>query len=65
METVGKITIVVGVFLLLVLLQAAVVYALWDDTMVKFFNVEDVTFMDSIWISIISSALFKSYNNNN
>lgn len=42
------------------LLQTTIIYCLWDDVMVKFFGTPDVTFLDSIWISILSSLLFKN-----
>lgn len=55
------------IYIAVVLLIApTIIYCLWDDVMVKFFNVQDVTFSDSIWISILSSVLFKtSYSNSN
>lgn len=47
----------------LVLVQPTLIYWLWDDVMVKFFGLQDVTFMDSVWISILTSVLFKSTAN--
>jgi len=48
------------VFVALVfLIQPTIIYCLWDDTFVKFLGVQDVTFTDSVWISLICSALFK------
>jgi len=44
----------------ILLICPTIIYCLWDDVMVKFFNLPDVTFLDSIWISILSSVLFKS-----
>lgn len=53
------------IYIAVVLLIApTIIYCLWDDVMVKFFNVQDVTFADSIWISILSSVLFKSSYSN-
>ena len=51
----------------LILVYSTIIYCLWDDVMVKFFNLPDVTFLDSVWISILSSLLFKptSLNSNN
>lgn len=43
------------------LIQSVIIYCLWDDVMVKFFNVQDVTFWDSLLISILAGTLFKSY----
>lgn len=42
------------------LIQPAIIYCLWDDVMVKFFGLQDVSFTDSIWISILFSVLFKN-----
>ena len=56
MKFVGFLLIVV----VLVLVYPTIIYCLWDDVMVKFFNLPDVTFLDSVWISILSSVLFKS-----
>lgn len=50
----------VAFIILVLLIQPTIIYVLWDDTFVKFFGVQDVTFMDSVWISIITSTLFKS-----
>ncbi len=47
-------------FAIICLIAPTIIYCLWDDVMVKFFNLPDVTFLDSIWISILSSVLFKS-----
>lgn len=47
-------------FLVVLLIAPTIIYCLWDDVMVKFFNLPDVTFLDSVWISILSSVLFKS-----
>ena len=44
----------------ILLICPTIIYCLWDDVMVKFFSLPDVTFLDSIWISILSSVLFKS-----
>lgn len=53
-------------YILVVLLIApTIIYCLWDDVMVKFFGLQDVTFADSIWISILSSVLFKSSYSSN
>lgn len=46
--------------LVVLLIAPTIIYCLWDDVMVKFFGLQDVTFADSIWISILSSVLFKS-----
>lgn len=46
--------------LVVILIAPTIIYCLWDDVMVKFFGLQDVTFADSIWISILSSVLFKS-----
>ena len=54
------------IYIAVVLLIApTIIYCLWDDVMVKFFEVQDVTFADSIWISILSSVLFKSSYSSN
>tara|TARA_Y100001956_G_C4007747_1_gene136312 strand:+ start:351 stop:560 length:210 start_codon:yes stop_codon:yes gene_type:complete len=54
---------VVGGVILLVavafIIQPLIIFCLWDDVMVKFFDLQDVTFMDSIWISLLFSCLFK------
>jgi len=42
------------------LIQPTIIYCLWDDVMVKFFGLQDVSFTDSIWISILFSVLFKN-----
>ncbi len=42
------------------LIQPLIIFCLWDDVMVKFFDLQDVTFVDSIWISFLFSCLFKS-----
>lgn len=60
MKFIGWLFLVVAVFLI----QPLIIYALWDDVMVKFFDLKDVTFYDSIWISMLTSVLFKSYNYN-
>ena len=52
-----------GVLILIIvviLISPTIIYCLWDDVMVKFFNLPDVTFLDSVWISILSTVLFKS-----
>lgn len=55
-----------GAVLAALLVQSLIIYCLWDDTFVKFFEIKDVTFMDSVWISIICSCLFKgSFNVSN
>lgn len=46
--------------ILVVLIQTLIIYALWDDTFVKFFGIQDVTFEDAFWISTITSVMFKS-----
>lgn len=53
-------------FLIAVVLviQPLVIFCLWDDVMVKFFDLRDVTFMDSVWISMLFSCLFKSLSSN-
>lgn len=56
MKYLGILITVIAVFLIC----PTIIYCLWDDVMVKFFNLPDVTFLDSIWISILSSVLFKS-----
>ncbi len=48
----------------ILLVSPTIIYCLWDDVMVKFFNLPDVTFLDSVWISILSSVLFKSTSSN-
>lgn len=58
MKFIGWLLLVVVVLLL----QPLIIYALWDDVMVKFFDLKDVTFWDSVWISILANILFKSYN---
>lgn len=58
-----KYLMVACVAILMVLLKAFFIYALWDDVMVKFFGVADVTFVDSIMIAVLSTVLFKSNNN--
>ena len=52
----------VGVFFAIVVftIQATIIFCLWDDVMVKFFDLQEVTFMDSVWISLLFSCLFKS-----
>lgn len=47
-------------FMVVLLISPTIIYCLWDDVMVKFFNLPDVTFIDSVWISILSTVLFKS-----
>lgn len=49
----------VGIVFAVLLIQPLIIYCLWDDTLVKFFDIKDVTFMDSVWISIICSCMFK------
>lgn len=56
MKFIGILITVMVIFLIC----PTIIYCLWDDVMVKFFNLPDVTFLDSIWISILSSVLFKS-----
>ncbi|AUR86271.1 TMhelix containing protein [Vibrio phage 1.084.O._10N.261.49.F5] len=65
METLLKLSGFVFMIILVVLIQPLIIYCLWDDTFVKFFGLQDVTFLDSLWISIISSCLFKSSNSSN
>ena len=49
------------IFLAMVfLIQPTIIYCLWDDVMVKFFGLQDVSFTDSLWISILFSVLFKN-----
>ena len=47
-------------FIVVLLISPTIIYCLWDDVMVKFFNLPDVTFLDSEWISILTTVLFKS-----
>lgn len=47
-------------FIVVLLISPTIIYCLWDDVMVKFFNLPDVTFLDSVWISILTTVLFKS-----
>ncbi|AGH32261.1 hypothetical protein VPHG_00198 [Vibrio phage 11895-B1] len=61
MELVSKILGLVLLFVVILLIQPLIIYCLWDDVMVKFFSLQDVTFYDSIWISILFSVLFKNY----
>ena len=56
----GWLLLVVGILVI----QPIIIYCLWDDVMVKFFQLQDVTFYDSIWISVLSSVLFKSTSSN-
>lgn len=65
MQTLASVTGIIVFIILVLLIQPAVIYCLWDDTFVKFFGVQDVTFMDSVWISIITSVMFKSSVNCN
>lgn len=51
--------------LVVLLITPTIIYCLWDDVMVKFFGLQDVTFADSVWISILSSVLFKSSYSSN
>ena len=60
MKGLSVVTGFIGLFIVILLIQPFIIYALWDDTFVKFFEVPDVTFVDSIFISIICSCLFKS-----
>lgn len=58
----GSLVKLSGVFFIVVmvfLIQPAIIYCLWDDVMVKFFDLRDVTFTDSIWISILANTLFE------
>lgn len=64
MQVFASFTGFILLFVLVLLIQPTIIYYLWDDTFVKFFGVQDVTFMDSVWISIISSVLFKSSTTN-
>lgn len=61
MKDLSVIGVFIGLIVAILLIQPFIIYILWDDTFVKFFGVQDVTFVDSIFISIICSALFKSY----
>lgn len=56
---------VLGILLVVCLVNPLIIYCLWDDTMVKFFEVKDVTFVDSFWISWISAAVFKVNSSSN
>ena len=56
----GWLLLVVGILVI----QPIIIYCLWDDVMVKFFQLQDVTFYESIWISVLSSVLFKSTSSN-
>lgn len=55
----GKFLGFVLLFLIVLLINPLIIYCLWDDVMVKFFNTPDVTFWDSVWISILAAVLFK------
>lgn len=60
METLVKITGFLFLIIMVLLIQPLLIYCLWDDVMVKFFNLQDVTFWDSVWISILANVLFKN-----
>lgn len=59
---IGGVGAIVAILIAVCLVQPLFIYCLWDETMVKFFHVQDVTFWDSVWISIICNVLFKSTN---
>lgn len=60
MQTLAALTGYLFLVIMVLLIQPLIIYCLWDDVMVKFFDLQDVTFWDSVWISILASALFKS-----
>lgn len=60
MQTLAALTGYLFLVIMVLLIQPLIIYCLWDDVMVKFFDLQDVTFWDSVWISILASVLFKS-----
>ena len=60
MQTLAALAGWLFLIVMILLVQPFIIYCLWDDVMVKFFNLQDVTFLDSVWISILASVLFKS-----
>lgn len=60
MQALAALTGYLFLVVMVLLVQPFIIYCLWDDVMVKFFDLQDVTFLDSVWISILASVLFKS-----
>lgn len=60
MQTLAALAGWLFLIVMILLVQPFIIYCLWDDVMVKFFDLQDVTFWDSVWISILASVLLKS-----
>ena len=44
--------------LILLITKVLLIWGLWDNTMVVYFNVIDITLLDAFYMGIISSMLF-------
>jgi hypothetical protein len=60
MEGFIKSGVFIGIVVTIFLINPLIIWGLWDNVMVKYFNLQDVTFVDSIFISILANVLFKN-----